>query len=826
MRLEPAVSFMAIACVALALAPVTACGGNESAGTPQPDISLFDDAGDASGDAGVDTDDGPDLAPCADNTECRGGEVCRDGFCREACAEDDPCQGELPACDASLGYCVECAEDGDCAGGERCSSGECVEVECTSDADCSGGFRCDDFACVPIDDLVCEPGEATCSDDGLAVIRCSRDGTSETTEACGAGDVCVASEGSASCEPVLCEPGANGCVDAETRFVCDDTGTIRDEFACDDGERCVGGVCRSAACDPGAVFCDGNAVVTCGDDGGVSGIEPCAGAEDCIDTEAGCACTDGACVPRVCRPGEARCVGSGIQRCGDDGVWLDLADCRRGRSCVGGACLDDDCEPGAEVCAGDAILGCGDAGWAPLEDCAADGGVCINDEVTVACFDRVCTPDTSRCSEARDATFACDALGRSETRAACAAGTVCDRGVCVGQVCTPGADATCSESGAVVRCDTWGLGFVVADSCDGEGEACIDGRCERTICEPGTRRCDGDQLLVCDADGRGETAEDCGADGGTCDPVEQACVDLVCEPSAVYCDLGDVFVCDAAGTRATRVRSCMGAGCEDGTCVGEACSLDEITCSVLGGSSGVGGVTAESGDTVVCTPTGPGGIAGRSFTWQRLSEPEGSTGTPSFVDTAELRFTPLAIGRYLYRVRTEGCAAATVVVTVAADAGFTIELVWDTPDDPDPTDTGSGLGADMDIHLRHQNGCWGDRDWDCHWRATQPNWGERGTTDDDPLLALDDSDGWGPEIIEFDGLEADVTYTLGVEYYNDHSYGGSTATVRVFEAGLLVFEAEREMPTRGQFWTVATLDGATGDLTLVDDLDPTAPTCD
>jgi len=818
MRFAPVVVILFVAALG------AACGGGDTAGTPQPDISLFDTGGDA-GDASGDVDDGPDLAPCSDNTDCRGGEVCREGFCREACAEDDPCQGELPACDEALGYCVECAEDLDCAGGERCSAGECVEVECTSDADCAGGFRCDDQICVSIDELVCEPGASDCSDDGLAVIRCSRDGTSETTEACAADEVCVASGGAASCETQLCGADEIGCVDAETRFACDETGTIRDEFACADGERCIAGACRSASCTPGEVYCDGNAVVTCGDDGGVAGVEPCAGAAGCADSAAGCACVEGACEPRICRPGEGRCVGNQIQRCGDDGVWMDLVDCRRGRSCVEGTCVDDDCEPGTETCSGDVILGCGDAGWAPLEDCADDGGICLEDG-TVACFDAVCTPDTASCSEARDATLLCDAFGRTETRVDCATGTVCDRGVCVGQVCTPGGDPECAEDGSVVLCDRWGLGYVLSDACDGEGEVCVAGRCERSICEPGDVRCDGDDLLVCDPDGRGETVTDCGASGGTCDPLEGECVELVCEPSATYCDLGDVFSCDAAGTRATRVRSCMGAGCEDGACVGDACPLDEITCSVIGGPSGIGGVIAESGDTVVCTPTGPGGTAGRSFTWQRLSEPDTSTGTPSFVDTAELRFTPLAFGRYLYRVRTDGCAAATVVITVTADAGLTIELVWDTPGDPNPTDTGSGAGADLDLHLRTSEGCWGDRTWDCHWRNENPNWGNPASADDDPNLALDDSDGVGPEIIEFDGLVADETYEIGVEYYNDHGYGPSTATVRVYSGGVLVFDAVREMPTRGQFWTVATLDGRTGAVDAVDDLDPTAPSCD
>lgn len=110
---------------------------------------------------------------CIDSTDCRGGEICTGGFCREACSSSDPCTGALRACDTSAGLCVGCVTSDDCAVSERCVSrtceffctedehcpqplycnfedGTCFEAECLTDAECSGGFRCGDLRCVPI----------------------------------------------------------------------------------------------------------------------------------------------------------------------------------------------------------------------------------------------------------------------------------------------------------------------------------------------------------------------------------------------------------------------------------------------------------------------------------------------------------------------------------------------------------------------------------------------------------------------------------------------------------------------------------------------------
>ena len=217
--------------------------------------------------------------------------------------------------------------------------------------------------------------------------------------------------------------------------------------------------------------------------------------------------------------------------------------------------------------------------------------------------------------------------------------------------------------------------------------------------------------------------------------------------------------------------------------------------------------------------------------WQVVERPEGSTA--SFDDpSAESPslFLDLA-GRYaleLDLVDDDGspaCEPARVVVVATPDEDIHVQLVWTTPADPDETDEGFAAGTDVDLHLLHPNGCWEERPWDCHWRDTQPNWGDTSRTDDDPSLDIDDTDGAGPENINLDNPEAGITYRVGVHYYNDHGFGTSIVTARIYLFGTLVYEDTQEMTDRGQFWQVAEIDWPTGAVRPIGAVTGDIPTC-
>ncbi len=195
-------------------------------------------------------------------------------------------------------------------------------------------------------------------------------------------------------------------------------------------------------------------------------------------------------------------------------------------------------------------------------------------------------------------------------------------------------------------------------------------------------------------------------------------------------------------------------------------------------------------------------------------------------------FEAALAGDYLFRLMvwddagTPACAPAEWSVTAKPGPGLHVELVWETPSDLDPSDTGPDAGPDLDLHLLHpwaegvgqdvdgdgEPDGWFDVPFDACWLNPEPDWGEHGDpkAGDDPVLARDDIDGTGPESIKLTHMEPDAVYTVGVHHWDAHGFGSSLATVRVWVDGELVWSSTPRTMIDGWIWTVATIDGATG----------------
>lgn len=484
---------------------LVACGGDESSNAT-PDAGDVSDtvSADGTGDA-----TGPVFALCEDNTDCRGGEVCRGGECREACGDDNPCDGDLAVCDESAGYCVGCLDNADCPDGV-CSSStrSCVDAECRRDADCRGGTTCRAGACVPIDPVVCTGGAQSCS--GNTVVRCNRDGTGETRETCDAGTSCLVDGGVARCAAPLCAPFSIGCATATSAFVCNDDGTEQEVLPCNSGQVCREGACVRPLCEPGTSACDGDTLLVCGEDGLTQRALSCDDTPACAETTQGCACSGGACEPRVCAPGSASCVGPGRRVCSEDGLSLGAFEaCAEETTCVRGACIDDRCTPGSTTCAGTTLLTCNGSGTGYNETaCSDSGSACVGSTGSATCVALVCTPRATNCTGDGRTVLRCNTDGTNETRENCAAGTFCEAGSCVAQACTPGT-RRCT-SGNVFACDARGTGFDLAETCDA-GEVCQDGTCVTSStaectsganCPAPARFCDGSTAVSYSGNGR------------------------------------------------------------------------------------------------------------------------------------------------------------------------------------------------------------------------------------------------------------------------------------------------------------------------------------
>lgn len=412
-------------------------------------------------DGSVPFDSGIVFTTCESNTDCKGGEVCRDTRCRKACSAEADCAGEvLAVCAPTPGYCVQCLENEDCPASLRCEGELCVPG-CSSNADCSGGFACRDRTCVSLDPIICQADEQRCVDN--EVRRCSADGAAEEVVDCGA-DACRVANGQASCVERVCEPNSFGCIDSDTAFVCDETGSEQQSIACRTGQNCQDGVCRNPVCAPGSASCAGNQRVLCSEDG--SSFETLSCATNCA-SEFGCSCVDGGCVERLCAPGTGQCVATGVRVCNSNGTgWTAPEACPD--VCVEGLCVGSTCEPEATLCNGDLLLTCNSLGTGyTVTDCGANGEVCAETNGSRACVGLVCVPDALGCSTDGREVVACNSLGTAETRIPCGNEETCDRGICAPTPCTP----NCSGR-------TCGADPVCGVSCGTCAGTCTNGQCQ------------------------------------------------------------------------------------------------------------------------------------------------------------------------------------------------------------------------------------------------------------------------------------------------------------------------------------------------------------
>lgn len=252
---------------------------------------------------------------------------------------------------------------------------------------------------------------------------------------------------------------------------------------------------------------------------------------------------------------------------------------------------------------------------------------------------------------------------------------------------------------------------------------------------------------------------------------------------------------------------------------------------------------------------------GKSLTykWSVIQQPKGTdayTFTPSdtaskvsFGTTTNTANGPQiqlnVVGVYKFRLEVkdsggqDGCGPTDYTVQVVPDAGLHVELLWDTPSD---TNKGDKDGADLDLHFAHPDAekanicvdppklcsgkpcaCQVDGDadgqpdpwfadtFDCYWFNPQPFWGNSLLPDDDPFLALDDTDGWGPENLNM-AAPQNLLYRIGVHYWDAHDYGDSTATIHIWINSNLV-GTFTQLLKECDLWWVKRLDYANQTLT-------------
>ncbi len=194
-------------------------------------------------------------------------------------------------------------------------------------------------------------------------------------------------------------------------------------------------------------------------------------------------------------------------------------------------------------------------------------------------------------------------------------------------------------------------------------------------------------------------------------------------------------------------------------------------------------------------------------------------------------------GKYVFTLEVvdstgvKSCYPARKEVYVVPDEAIHIELLWDTPGDPDPSDEGPAAGTDMDLHFAHPFASGPDIDgdgnpdpwfsdpYDVFWFNKGPDWGSFDPSiDDDPGLDRDDTDGGGPENVNLNIPEGaqggQFTYRVAVHYWDDKNFGESFATVRVYIYSALVFEVPDIKMYVHALWEVCTVEWPSTKVTL------------
>lgn len=122
------------------------------------------------------------------------------------------------------------------------------------------------------------------------------------------------------------------------------------------------------------------------------------------------------------------------------------------------------------------------------------------------------------------------------------------------------------------------------------------------------------------------------------------------------------------------------------------------------------------------------------------------------------------------------------------EAAIHVELSWDTDD------------SDLDLHMVQAGASMYDSPEDVCWCNDGPDWGELGVSEDDPELALDNEEGYGPEDTRL-LVPADGEYEIWAHYFHDKGGHTTTATVKVWINGREVSAAEVEL-TNNEAWRV------------------------
>ncbi len=158
--------------------------------------------------------------------------------------------------------------------------------------------------------------------------------------------------------------------------------------------------------------------------------------------------------------------------------------------------------------------------------------------------------------------------------------------------------------------------------------------------------------------------------------------------------------------------------------------------------------------------------------------------------------------------RTHVALVVSVVAPPPTVTAMTIQQTWDADD------------TDVDLHLVRPDAAYYSIPGDCHWRNRSPEWGDAADPTDNPYLDVDDTNGFGPEIITLEHTEQG-RYLVYSHYYSDHRNGPTNVAIEIHVGGEYVATVRRLL-TSGDVWLVGAIDwdGRSGTFDPLDTIEP------
>jgi hypothetical protein len=345
---------------------------------------------------------------------------------------------------------------------------------------------------------------------------------------------------------------------------------------CTTGTRCVNNTCQVPSTCRNSLDCATGQYPVC--DTGTGQCVQCVVPNDCPDNND---CINQGCVPyvpcsssldcpnrQVCETTIGRCVECIVQ-----------ADCGDTRTCVGNACRircesDNQCTPLGLLCS------------ANIGYCAE----CLRDENCVqsrwcstgVCVPDVCTPGAQRCQN--NAVETCNAAGSGWTSAACSAYQTCKdtngTPACHDWLCTPNTSQCDQGTERVMQCSADGLAQAVIQDCG--TQVCVAATCKPVICTAGTRSCASNIVYQCSPKGDAQTVYDTCTSAEYCDDATRTCQTKICTPNTAACDGNVATTCNSIGSGYTGTRTDCGTTsqpfCVAGACSTQLCSPNALFC--------------------------------------------------------------------------------------------------------------------------------------------------------------------------------------------------------------------------------------------------------